>query len=995
MDSKKIPLPQSLNFPKSIEAYQLPKKYYFWLWVISFLPLFLHWVHVDLGLRNNDSSQFYLLNYFFPQDLAFFLYTILEWSVFCSVSFIFLLTFFYYRITHNVVTFFISFAFLCIALIDIFSTLIHLKGFQEGKYIVETWMIRRFFGLFILFCGICFFQFSKKPERRKSAFVVLAMFLTFLAVVILYTLNHQSGRFFSFTPILLQKIIPAINIFSLLFMLIGWKFIFPYFFQKAPSFFSYLLALSIIPHVFCQIYFSFASTATFDHYFYSALFLQIFANVMLFFGLILDTKYIYQLARSTQGKLQLEISKREEIEDNFHESITRWIVLVNSSVDGIILINTEGIVEFFNPSAEMIFGYKSEEIKGKNIKMLMPSPYYEEHDQYLENYLRTGIKKVIGTHIQVRGRQKDGNIIIIELTVSEIIQEKKRVFAGIIRDITQRKILEQDLIEAKEEAESLNIAKSQFLANMSHELRTPLNSVIGFANILIKNKLQNLTAQDLSYLEKIQRNGKQLLEIINNILDLSKIEEGKIELVIETFDLRILIEETLQNLEPQFLEKEQKVKLMAKFPKEMKPLRTDRSKLKQVLINLIANALKFTDEGYIKIIVSIDEDSHPTQIDVMDTGLGIPQDKIDGIFEAFHQADNTIARKYGGTGLGLAICRALLNLLDFNLQVTSTEGEGSRFTILLRKTIRITVSNNSPRLEMSLEDRATQAIQVNSPVKVPTSSSILFPVTEKKETSSKKVSLSDSSNFNKTMVYQIGELLNLEPAESQKENTEIDLSGKYVLVIDDDRDSVEFLIHYLQKLGAEIFYSASGEEGVIASRLHLPHLIFLDLLMPQKNGWEVLSDLMADPELKEVPVIIYSEIAHENKTSLPQAVGFLEKPGDKKEIQREIRKCFQQKERIRLLIIEKDKDFRQILLSLLNRRRYFENRSVSNWEEAEHLIPQFNPDYLISERKILQFKKGAPNEKFIQIEKDLNILLQNLSDVSDIFPEENTRKHFL
>jgi len=250
------------------------------------------------------------------------------------------------------------------------------------------------------------------------------------------------------------------------------------------------------------------------------------------------------------------------------------------------------------------------------------------------------------------------------------------------RDIDRRLRAEEEARRAKEVAEAASRAKSEFLAMMSHELRTPLNSVIGFSNVLLRNRAGNLRDGDLLYLRRIRAGGQHLLSLINEVLDLSKVEAGRMKLDRAPVALDALVEDTLASFEGQL--RDRPIALEAEVPEHLTPVMTDPAKLLQVLTNLIGNAIKFTERGSVVVRVIAERASRrPERIDVVDTGIGIPRDRQLAIFDAFEQADGSTARQYGGTGLGLAVSKSLCDLMGYRLDVESEPGVGSVFRVTL------------------------------------------------------------------------------------------------------------------------------------------------------------------------------------------------------------------------------------------------------------------------------------------------------------------------
>jgi signal transduction histidine kinase len=266
------------------------------------------------------------------------------------------------------------------------------------------------------------------------------------------------------------------------------------------------------------------------------------------------------------------------------------------------------------------------------------------------------------------------------------------------REIARRRDAERKAIDAKDAAERMSLAKSEFLTRVSHELRTPLNSVIGFSNVLLRRAQTRLIAQEVAYLERIRANGTHLLSVIDDLLDLSKIEAGKERLELDVVLLDRLIAETVAQLEGRLVGKD--VVLRAELPPAIAPLVTDERKLKQVLINLIGNAVKFTELGSVIVRVVVDPaTSEAARIEVADTGIGIPAPRQAAIFEAFEQADGSDARRYGGTGLGLSIALSFSHLMGYQLSVASAVGQGSTFTVNLRPGVAIKAPPARPSVE--------------------------------------------------------------------------------------------------------------------------------------------------------------------------------------------------------------------------------------------------------------------------------------------------------
>ena len=412
---------------------------------------------------------------------------------------------------------------------------------------------------------------------------------------------------------------------------------------------------------------------------------------------VVDLLQILQSQRATLADLQKltdRLSRQKEALREANDRLARQFAelervqalsrsILETAVDGIITINETGIVEAVNPAVERLFGYESGELLGRNVSILMPSPIREAHDGYLARYLHTGQRRVLGTGREVTGLRKDGALIPLYLSVGEVTGGDRPRFTGILHDISERHNAARALREAKEAAETANRVKSEFLANMSHEIRTPMNAVIGMTGLLLDT---GLNPEQRDFVETIRTSGNALLELINDILDFSKIESGRLELEQTAFDPRACLEDALDLVTPAAAAKDLE---LACWIDEGVPAQViaDPSRLRQILVNLLANAVKFTPAGEVWVEATAgatNGQSLKLCFAIHDTGIGIAADRLQRLFQPFSQADSSISRQYGGTGLGLAISRRLAELMGGVLEVESKPGHGSTFAFTVQ-----------------------------------------------------------------------------------------------------------------------------------------------------------------------------------------------------------------------------------------------------------------------------------------------------------------------
>jgi len=396
------------------------------------------------------------------------------------------------------------------------------------------------------------------------------------------------------------------------------------------------------------------------------------------------------------------------------ENQLRINAILTTATNAIITINSRGIIELFNPAAEKIFGYSANEIIGKNVKILMPDEIARKHDTYLQNYLQTGIKNIIGIIHELKAKRKNGEIFPIEISVSEIKINQKIIFSAIIQDISTRKEFEKKLKEAKIIAETANQTKSAFLASVSHEIRTPMNAIISMSHFLKKT---GLNKEQTEYNNVLKNSSESLMFLIEDILDISKLDNVMMKLENIPFNINDVISKTISIVELKIKEKGLRFdySIDANIPEI---LIGDSLRLKQVMLNILSNAVKFTEIGSINLNLVMNYKSDYTceiLFSVTDTGIGIPDSKKNIAFEKFMQVDTSTTRKYGGTGLGLFICKEILNLMGGKIWVEDNISQGSIFKF----TVTFGISNKSEKILEAIEsDNIKESIKNDAACKI-------------------------------------------------------------------------------------------------------------------------------------------------------------------------------------------------------------------------------------------------------------------------------------
>jgi protein-histidine pros-kinase len=339
-----------------------------------------------------------------------------------------------------------------------------------------------------------------------------------------------------------------------------------------------------------------------------------------------------------------------------------------------VIVGRDGRIALVNTQTERLFSYRREELLGKPVEVLVPERYRGKHTSHRGAFFSQPRARSMGAGLELHGLRGDGSEFPVEISLSPLETEEGLFVSAAIRDATERKVYEQALQEA-------NRLKSVFLANMSHELRTPLNAIIGFSEFLVDEKAGTLNAKQKEYLTDVLHSGQHLLQLINDVLDLSKVEAGKMEVRKERFPIREVIEEVCTGVASMASAK--RISVRREIARTLDEVTLDRQKFVQVLYNLLSNAVKFTDEGGDVCVSARRHDGDKLLLSVRDSGIGILREDLQRLFVEFQQLDSGSTRRFEGTGLGLALTKKLVEVQGGSISVESERGQGSTFTVLL------------------------------------------------------------------------------------------------------------------------------------------------------------------------------------------------------------------------------------------------------------------------------------------------------------------------
>ncbi|MDQ3799744.1 MAG: response regulator [Acidobacteriota bacterium] len=607
-------------------------------------------------------------------------------------------------------------------------------------------------------------------------------------------------------------------------------------------------------------------------------------------------------------RIEGERSLQSAVEDA-RQSASRLQSVVAQMSDGVIVFDASGEPIKINQAARDLLGEAASIFQPKQKKTKRKTPLITRLDgktfppgKYPWQMAYAKGRESVNVEMRVRRRADSEAIICINAAPLRDRDDNVSGAVVVLHDVTENRKLIDELREANRRLEEYNRLKAEFVANMSHELRTPLTAIIGFAQLMqMKTRKGDFSPETVTDgLERILRNGRHLLSLIDEVLDLSKIEAGRLTLHLEHFDIPEMVEKTFGNLEALALGKNLKysLKISGDFPFAY----GDPARIRQILLNLISNAIKFTDSGSIDVELR-SEDRQKWQVVVRDTGIGIKAENLDKVFERFRQVDGSYTRTVGGFGLGLAISQQLANLLGGAITVESSYKKGSTFTLTL-------------------------------PFEVPQAQKTLIAVSAHQQQSSHSQPRRE-------------EPLSVAPgARSEEEKDKAaglgiaaaaDGEKPVVLVIDDIPDSTRLLTETLENAGYRVSVAHSGSEGILLARELHPVAVTLDVMMPGMDGWRVLQAMKTDSQLAQIPVVVVSIVDNKPLGYRLGASGYLVKPVEPGNLLNTLNAVMtapgEKTANEYILVVDDEYGVRELLISAL-KQGGFKTRSAASGELA-------------------------------------------------------------
>jgi len=591
----------------------------------------------------------------------------------------------------------------------------------------------------------------------------------------------------------------------------------------------------------------------------------------------------------------------------------RYRGLLESVPDAIVMVNNTGRIILVNGQAEELFGYTKAELLGKPIEILLPQRFREGHVSHRTQYFVEPKTRTMGAGLELFACRQDGTEFPVEICLSPLRTEEGTFAMSAIRDIADRKKLQEELRKTNEElqqqnqsAQQANRLKSEFLANMSHELRTPLNGIIGFAEIMHDEKVGPISPDHKEYLHDILTSARHLLQLINDVLDLSKVESGKFEFLFEKTDPVILVGEVRDIVRT--LAAKKRIKLQTEIHPSLSTIEADARSLKQILYNYVSNALKFTpEEGEVKVSI-MPEEGDSFRIEVADTGVGIRSEDLHRLFMEFQQLDTSSSEQYAGTGLGLALTKRIVEAHGGHVGVKSTPGKGSIFYATMPRVQRVepTIVHETPAvaippgapLILVVEDDAGDRASIAAALRgagyaveaVATGAEALVRSREQRFSAiTLDIILPDMSGravleklrerglnrqtpvivvtllAHKGVVagFQVTDILSKPVAQSDLikalERCSV-APGKVrpILVVDDDETSLRLADEMLRQLGYRTVCHQDAMSALRAATKEHPAAVVLDLVMPEMTGFEFLTRFRKTIRGRRTPVIVWT-----------------------------------------------------------------------------------------------------------------------------------------